>query len=459
MPTATGPATPAGPSLPDDGAPPLGAPPTAAPAATSGPPGPPGPGAPLPDVLAQAVRDSVYLLLTFPISLASFVVLVTGLSLAAGLVVVWVGVPLGAVMLGVAMGFERLERVRLRARGTELAPIVYAPVSGVGLRAQWLRLTDPKRWAAALHGVLALALSCFTFSVVVGWWAGALGGLTYWFWERWLPDDNQGLADLLDLPVTDAQVNLVLGALLALSLPPVMRWCAALHAGLASWLLTGASRRALQEQVSDLTARRAAAAAAETASLRRLERDIHDGPQQRLVRLGMDLSAAERRLDEDPDEARRLLAEARAQAAETLAELRALSRGIAPPILADRGLEAALAAVAARAAVPTTVDVALEDRPAPAVEAAAYFVVTEALANVAKHARASVAVVRVWGAGDGDDRVVAVEVVDDGVGGAAVAKGHGLAGLVDRVEGLGGLLSVASPEGGPTVVRATLPWS
>lgn len=238
-----------------------------------------------------------------------------------------------------------------------------------------------------------------------------------------------------------------------------MRWCANLHAGLASLLLTGASRRALEAQVSDLTARREAAAAAETAALRRLERDIHDGPQQRLVRLGMDLSAAERRLADDPEAAARLLAEARAQAAETLAELRALSRGIAPPILADRGLAAAVATLAARSPVPTTVDVELAERPAPPVESAAYFVVSEALANVAKHARAGTAVVRARLVETPGGRALEVEVADDGVGGAAVAKGHGLAGLADRVAGLGGELTVSSPDGGPTLVRATLPWS
>jgi len=238
-----------------------------------------------------------------------------------------------------------------------------------------------------------------------------------------------------------------------------MRWCANLHAGLASLLLTGASRRALEAQVSGLTARREAAAAAETAALRRLERDIHDGPQQRLVRLGMDLSAAERRLADDPEAAARLLAEARAQAAETLAELRALSRGIAPPILADRGLAAAVATLAARSPVPTTVDVELAERPAPPVESAAYFVVSEALANVAKPARPGTAVVRARLVEKPGGRALEVEVADDGVGGAAVAKGHGLAGLADRVAGLGGELTVSSPDGGPTLVRATLPWS
>ena len=259
-------------------------------------------GRPLADVLGQVGRDSAYLFLTFPIALTSFVLLVTGVSLALGLVVIWVGVPVGAATLGMAVGFEKLERARLAARGTVLAPIVYAPVPGVGLRAQLQRLADPKRWAAVLHGILALVVSTFTWSVLVTWWAGIAGGLTYWFWERWLPEDNSGLADLLSLPVSDAQVNLVLGAVFALSLAPVLRWCVGLHELSARWLLTGSSRRALQAQVSDLTARRAAAAAAETASLRRLERDIHDGPQQRLVRLGMDLSTAQRRLDDDPAE-------------------------------------------------------------------------------------------------------------------------------------------------------------
>lgn len=437
----------------------------AVPGRTPDPAAPVGPmlyGRPLPDIASQVGRDSTYLFLTFPVALTSFVVLVTGVSLALGLVVVWAGIPVGAATLGAAVGFEKLERARLAARGTVLAPIVYAPVPGVGLRAQLQRLADPKRWAAVLHGVLALVISTFTWSVLVTWWAGVAGGLTYWFWERWLPnpESNVTLVELLGWTrISEPALYAIIGTLFALSLPAVLRWCVGLHEASARWLLTGSSRRALEAQVSDLTARRASAAAAETASLRRLERDIHDGPQQRLVRLGMDLSTAERRLDDDPAEARRLLAEARAQAAETLAELRVLSRGIAPPILADRGLEAALAAVAARSTVPTSVQVDLQgDRPAPAVESAAYFVVTESLANVAKHSAAEVAVVRATAVGSGAERVLSVEVLDDGMGGADPAKGHGLAGLVDRVEGIGGLLDVSSPAGGPTLVRATLPW-
>jgi signal transduction histidine kinase len=174
----------------------------------------------------------------------------------------------------------------------------------------------------------------------------------------------------------------------------------------------------------------------------------------------MDLSVAERRLDDDPAAARELLGQARAQAAEALAELRALSRGIAPPILADRGLEAALAAVAARSASPTTLEVDLGEggRPTAAVENAAYFVVCEALTNTAKHAAASSIMIRLsTTAVAGGPRMLRVEVEDDGVGGADLAKGHGLAGLSDRVAGLDGSLSVHSPLGGPTRVVAELP--
>ncbi|WP_199423679.1 sensor histidine kinase [Actinotalea solisilvae] len=409
----------------------------------------------------RTLRDTAYLLPTFPLALASFVVLVTGLSLAAGLLVVVGGVLVAVATLWAGTVFAAIERTRLAARGTTLAPVVYTRPTGGLLSRALATLRDPRRWATVLHGIGALALATVTWSVAITWWAGTLGGLTFWFWSRWLPQDNTGLVDLLRLPVSESVLNLAFGVVLLVTMPAVLRWCAEAHAAWARLLLTGASRAALAAQVQDLTERRSAAAAAEAQSLRRLERDIHDGPQQRLVRLAMDLSVAERRLADDPDAARALLGEARTQAAETLAELRALSRGIAPPVLADRGLAAAVSAVAARATMTTSVDVALPDgaRPAEPVENAAYFVVTEALANVAKHAEATRAHVAVTTEARDDGRVMLVQVTDDGVGGAALAKGHGLAGLADRVEGLGGHLSVESPDGGPTVVTATLPWS
>jgi signal transduction histidine kinase len=189
--------------------------------------------------------------------------------------------------------------------------------------------------------------------------------------------------------------------------------------------------------------------------VRRLERDLHDGPQQRLIRLAMDLGTAQRRLRTDPESAGPLISGAIEQARETLEELRALSRGIAPPVLADRGLPAALAALAARCPVPVELDTEQVQAPRlpPAVENAAYFVVAEALANLVKHSGATEGGVRVTL----DERLVRVTVTDNGRGGAHPAKGHGLAGLLDRVRALDGRLVVDSPPGGPTVLAAELP--
>ncbi|WP_129336486.1 sensor histidine kinase [Cellulomonas endophytica] len=403
-------------------------------------------------------QDTAYVATALPLALVSFTVLLVGLVLALGLLVTVLGLPVGAATLGAAVLLGDAERRRLELRGTPLGPLELAPVAGRGLRGVLQRLADPRRWAALLHGVGALVVALVTSPVLVAWWATALGGVTFWFWDRWLPQEpgTVTLVDLLDLPVTEAQLYALVGLVAALTLAPVTRACAALHAGWARLLLVGASRRALTARVAELGARGTSAAAAETQALRRLERDLHDGPQQRLVRLGMDLSVAERRLADDPDAARALLVEARRQTAETLAELRALSRGIAPPVLVDRGLEAAVVAVAGRCTVPVAVEAVLPDgRPAPAVEHAAYFVVCEALTNVAKHAGAATAAVRLGRTPAGRLRV---EVHDDGVGGAAAAKGHGLAGLGDRVAGLGGTLEVRSPAGGPTVLVVELPW-
>lgn len=413
-------------------------------------------------VLRRLGADSAYLLTGVPVAIVSFTAMVAGVSLAAGLLVTVVGIPVAAGTLAVAVALGRLERGRLAARGTYLDPVHLTPVRGSGLRGQLDRLADPRRWAAVVHGVGALPLAVLTWSLTLTWWAVTLGGLTYWLWAPWLPnpESNVTLVELLDLPVSESVLYVLLGAAFAATLPAVLRGLVGLHAGWARALLTGSSRRALSREVADLTSRRTAAAQAEAHSLRRLERDLHDGPQQRLVRLGMDLAAAERRLTDDPEQTRALLAAAREQAAETLAELRALSRGVAPPILVDRGLEAALTAVAARSTVPVSVDVRLTagERPPQAVESAAYFVACEALANVAKHAEAHVAAVHVDEVTSEGRRALRVQVVDDGRGGAHLAKGHGLAGLAARVEGLGGRLDVVSPEGGPTTCSAVLAW-
>jgi signal transduction histidine kinase len=208
----------------------------------------------------------------------------------------------------------------------------------------------------------------------------------------------------------------------------------------------------LTKRIETLETSRAGAVDIQESELRRIERDLHDGAQARLVALGMNLGMAEQRLADDPAAAGALLAEARAGAEAALRELRDLARGIHPPVLGDRGLEAALRALISATPIHVDLSVSVGARPAPAVETAAYFVVAEALANAAKHAHASRVEIRIVRSGD---RLV-LEVTDNGIGGADPA-GAGLVGLRQRVAALDGALSITSPRGGPTTVRAELP--
>ena len=223
-----------------------------------------------------------------------------------------------------------------------------------------------------------------------------------------------------------------------------------LHAVLAAmW----GEEEQLTERVDELTRTRRGALDVQAHELRRIERDLHDGAQARLVALSMQLGRAEARLSDNP-EAAELVREARGEAKEAITELRDLARGIAPPVLADRGLPAAVEAVAARSAIPATVDAVVARRPPPVVETAAYFVVAESRTNAAKHAggdaRAHVSI------RDGSDRLT-LEIADDGRGGADPA-GSGLTGLRHRVEALDGALTVTSPSGHGTTIRAVLPY-
>jgi signal transduction histidine kinase len=216
-------------------------------------------------------------------------------------------------------------------------------------------------------------------------------------------------------------------------------------------IVPGLRERQLTERVEELTRTRRGALDVQAAELRRIERDLHDGAQARLVALSMKLGRAEERLDEQPEIAE-LVREARLDAAGAIAELRDLARGIAPPVLADRGLVAAIDALGRRSPIPVVVEGRIDRRPSPVVEAAAYFVAAESLTNVAKHAGGAAARVSVR---QGPDELV-VEVCDDGLGGAN-PDGSGLTGLRHRVEALDGTLTVTSQPGDGTTVRARLP--
>lgn len=333
--------------------------------------------------------------------------------------------------------------------------------------------SDPDLWLGLAHAVIVLPIALVTAMVTTLWWFVGLAGATTAL-RNWgeptgtLPPltlsagGTQSHVDVslgLTSPAGRMAFGTVVGLLLLMVLPLVTRVCVAAQAGLGRALLSDASplhRRisGLEQERDTARAQTVAAVTAEAAALRRLERDIHDGPQQRLVRLALELGRAQRHLDRRPQAVREALADALTQAEEALDELRALSRGIAPPILVDRGLREALADLAARSTVPAQLDAGPpRDRPVAAVETAAYFVVSEALTNVAKHSGAGQCVIGLRHDAD----ALRVWVTDDGVGGAALAKGHGLRGLDDRVRAVGGELRVLSPPGGPTTITVELP--
>ncbi|GGR51443.1 histidine kinase [Actinoplanes ianthinogenes] len=320
-------------------------------------------------------------------------------------------------------------------------------------------LTDPVGWRSAAFLVLKAPLGYLAMAVVIILYGYGVGALTYPVWWRLIPPqtDSAGVSHAgLPLPgdlFLDSWPRALLtagaGAILLLVAPKVLQGVL-----LLDWLaLAGLlSRGRLRDRVRELEESRAFAVQDSAAALRRIERDLHDGAQARLVALAMNLGAAKEQLaqiDADP-QARELVGTAHRDAKAALVELRDLVRGIHPPIL-DSGLDAALGTLAARSPVPVELTVDLTDRPPPAVETIAYFCVAELLTNVVKHSGAPCAVVVVEQSGGR----LRLRVTDHGRGGAQLRGG--LAGLFDRVRTVDGHLDVSSPVGGPTVVTVELP--
>ncbi|WP_109788579.1 sensor histidine kinase [Mycolicibacterium confluentis] len=418
--------------------------------------------------IRQLGIDTAYILLGFPLATISFSVIVTMLAAGIGTLVVVIGLPIIVGTLLVARVLADIERLRLPAvlRRARTRPAYRSAAPGSTV---WRRLgavlSDGQSWLDVVYALVRFPFAVATFSVVVSWWATAVAGTLTIAWDWAIPrgPDNTSLAQLIGLGDSDAArvgLQTAIGLVCLVSLPWVVRGCALLDAALAHMLLCGVSE--MRQTITVLTEQKSAATSAEAHALRRLERDIHDGPQQRLIRLAMDLGRA--RQHSQPGALQDILDEAVVQTQETLDELRALSRGIAPPVLTDRGLPSALAALAIRCTVPVELVVDPDlgtpaGRLDPAVESTVYFAVAEALTNVAKHSAAMncwVTVATVTQNAHGPDRI-SVEIVDNGDGGAHLAKGHGLAGLADRVRAHGGILEVTSPAGGPSTISVELP--
>lgn len=394
------------------------------------------------------------ILVGFWVELFAFVAVVTLLSVGASTLVVGLGVVLIGVAIELARATARIERRRARwADATLLHPHPYRSY-GRGPRDLFMAIfLDLARWKDVAYVLIAFPLAALEFTVILALWASALGlvALPFGYLLGDLPSQFSRLGVGSGTVVALAGVA---GVVLVFVAAAVTRGLMVLHRAVVAGLLCVSDRRALEQRVETLEVSRRAVLDVEATELRRIERDLHDGAQQRLVMLAMQLGLAEEKIETDPAAARTLVADARDQARQALAEIRDLVRGMAPAILMDRGLIAALPALAGRNPVPTVVASELPDglRLPDVVERAAYFVVAEAVANVAKHATATRCEIRVRLDGD---RLV-VEVEDDGGGGAIIVPGGGLAGLEGRVQALDGTLTVISPAGGPTVVRAEI---
>jgi signal transduction histidine kinase len=429
---------------------------------------------------AAVPREVVYLLLGFPVALVGFVASITLFLTGVGSLVTFVGIFLVIAALYVGRGFGSLELNCLEWAGR---PRIDRPEWEDARAKQgfwgWLRALfgNGHYWLYLLYSlVIAFAVSLASWTITVVWVSAGVVGSIAWLFALIFPGSFGGADPVVEigwLPTNSPGemwfaliVQFFIGVAALATLPYVTRLLVLVHYFVARGVLGPFRSDGLRREVIALSSSRTAAVSAEGHSLRRLERDIHDGPQQRLVRMQMDLSAAERQIDNDPQRARVLISEAMAQSKEALEELRALSRGFAPPILLDRGLIAALESAAIRSAVPTRVVSDLPRIPSndpnalpQEIERNAYFVASEAMMNAAKHAGATEIDVRVdlRRVADTDDTWLVVSVTDNGHGGAVLVAGHGLAGLADRMQGLGGVLEVVSPVGGPTTVRAHLP--
>ena len=406
----------------------------------------------------RTLTATVYLLVSMFVGLTWHVVLATGLLLGVGTLIIWIGVFVLALTLLAWRGGAWLERRWVRAMLGVDIPDPYRPLPAGSLwRRARVLAADPATWKDLAYLVVLFPLGLIWFVVTTTLWTLALGMLTAPLWF-WIPSDggmalfNDGVrANLVIDTLPEAILAGVAGAALCVAAAWAVKGMAAAHGAVALALL-GPSDSQLRARVEALQASRDRAVDSAEAERRRIERDLHDGAQQRLVALAMDLGMARAKLETDPAAATALVGEAHEEAKRALAELRDLARGIHPAVLADRGLDAAISALAARSPVPVGVDVSTGRLPDP-VESAAYFVVAEALTNAAKHTRASEIGVRITRHRD----LLIVEVIDDGAGGADPAKGSGLRGLADRVAGVDGHLTVTSPPGGPTVIRAELP--
>jgi signal transduction histidine kinase len=398
--------------------------------------------------LALSGISLIYVLLTVP-ALVMLCVLTTSLSVAivgVGLILLLIFVPINQqvtnlhrALSGWVLGQKIENPYRPRRQGGPLA-----------ILAGWAN--DPARWRDFLWTYVvvcirwALAWLTFGLGLAVIWYA--LFPFIFSLAPEVGPDYGLFRVDTQVEAFFEWVLLVVAFGLWWWLVPVFVKWCALFDQALLS-----PSRGTLERRVEEVSQSRAETIDHSAAELRRIERDLHDGAQARLVSLGMSLGLAEELLAKDPDAAARLLSEARSVTTSALGDLRSVVRGIHPPVLADRGLAGAIQALALDMSLPVSVTIVLPGRPPAPVESAMYFATSELLANIGKHASAKRASIEVTH----DDQMLHVVVTDDGIGGASLAQGSGLSGVARRLAAFDGTMDLVSPIGGPTVIVMEVP--
>lgn len=393
----------------------------------------------------RVVSDALFLVTSFALGLFWFITIVTLGSVGVSTLIVWVGVPILAALFALVIWGAQFERSRVRIfLDVDIpTPYRYIPAEGKPWKRAWGLLGNKQLWrdfgyllALFPMGILGLFVVWLPVPFLL---APFSPGTNIFFWH--ISNVFEGL------------VAFVVGVILILPTAALINITARLNGELAVRLLAPSVEDVLTERVEELTESRSAVMRAMHLERRRIERDLHDGAQQRLVSLAMELGLAREKLDSDPEGARKLIEASHEDAKLVLAELRDLVRGIHPAVLTDRGLDAAISAIAGRSPIPITVNVDLKGRLPDEVEGTAYFVVVEALTNVTKHSNATAARVTIrlqrgW---------LLLEISDNGMGGADPAAGSGLRGLRDRILALDGTFKIDSPAGKGTTIQVAIP--
>ena len=392
--------------------------------------------------MKESWTAALYLLVGTVTAVAFFVGLVVFGALIFGLLFIVVGVLLVRPFFATAELMVRIERSMARWVDVDIAPRPVEPMTGLGLRA----LTDPRRWRHV--GFLLL-------NVIIGTLIGHVGLLGFIIVQQTALNGGLFGTGFDPNPFRGFSIvfGLLVGAVALGAAPRIAVFIAGFKAQITQWFLGVDELTAARARVDTLSTQRDDILDAVALERRRIERNLHDGVQQQLVAIGLDLGMAEQQLERDPDRARELIVNAREKVRGSIGELRQLGRGLHPSVLADRGIDAALSAVVSGAPIPIAVHVDDDlDLPTDVAETV-YFVVNEAVANVLKHANARSASIHV-------DRVAAnvrMSIHDDGTGGVDPTSGSGISGIRARVNAVDGTLTISSPPGGPTLIVAEIP--